>query len=58
MKNTVFNSLTKKDTIQEAKLRIKLYEALSPQDKISINFRYNYGENSYQEDLELVKNRE
>ncbi|WGU70220.1 ankyrin repeat domain-containing protein [Capnocytophaga canimorsus] len=47
-----------KDTIQEAKLRIKLYEALSPQDKISINFRYNYGENSYQEDLELVKNRE
>ncbi|MFJ1329916.1 ankyrin repeat domain-containing protein [Capnocytophaga canimorsus] len=47
-----------KDTIQEAKLRIKLYEALSPQDKISINFKYNYGENSYQEDLELVKNRE
>ncbi|MFK8274457.1 ankyrin repeat domain-containing protein [Capnocytophaga cynodegmi] len=47
-----------KDTLQEAKLRIKLYEALSPQDKISINFKYNYGENSYQEDLELVKNRE
>ncbi|WP_255317740.1 ankyrin repeat domain-containing protein [Capnocytophaga canimorsus] len=47
-----------KDTIQEAKLKIELYEALSPQDKISINFRYNYGENSYQEDLELIKNSE
>ncbi|GIJ96084.1 hypothetical protein CAPN001_06530 [Capnocytophaga stomatis] len=47
-----------KDTLQEAKLRIKLYEALSPQDKISINFKYNYGENSYQEDLEILKNKE
>ncbi|ATA90521.1 hypothetical protein CGC58_01345 [Capnocytophaga stomatis] len=47
-----------KDTLQEAKLRIKLYEALSPQDKISINFKYNAGENSYQEDLEFVKNSE
>ncbi|CEN37337.1 conserved hypothetical protein [Capnocytophaga canimorsus] len=47
-----------KDTLQEAKLRIKLYEELSPQDKISINFRYNYGENLYQKDLELIKNSE
>ena len=46
-----------KDTIQEAKLRIKLYEELSPQDKISINFKYNYGENSYQEDLEMINNK-
>ncbi|EKB56947.1 hypothetical protein HMPREF9700_02334, partial [Bergeyella zoohelcum CCUG 30536] len=46
-----------KDTIQEAKLRIKLYEELSPQDKISINFKYNYGENLYQKDLKRVNNK-
>ena len=44
-----------KDTIAEAKLRIKLYENLTPKDKISINFNNNYGENLYQEDLKKVK---
>ncbi|REC46857.1 ankyrin repeat domain-containing protein [Chryseobacterium pennipullorum] len=45
----------KKDLIEEAKLRIKLYENLSPKDKISINFDNNYGENLYREDLNRVK---
>lgn len=46
-----------KDTIEEAKLRIKLYENLSPKDKISVNFKKNYGENRYQEDLAIVKGK-
>ncbi|PKF73772.1 ankyrin repeat domain-containing protein [Chryseobacterium sp. PMSZPI] len=45
----------KQDTIAEAKLRIKLYENLSPKDKVSVNFYKNYGENLYQEDLKRVK---
>lgn len=45
----------KKDTIEEAKLRIKLYESLSPKDKVSINFNKNYGENRYQKDLKMIK---
>ncbi|REC41991.1 ankyrin repeat domain-containing protein, partial [Chryseobacterium pennipullorum] len=45
----------KKDLIEEAKLRIKLYENLSPKDKISINFNKNYGENLYLEDHKRVK---
>ncbi|MGC5746273.1 ankyrin repeat domain-containing protein [Chryseobacterium sp. NFX27] len=47
----------KKDTVEEAKLRIKLYENLSPKDKISVNFKKNYGENRYQEDLTIVKGK-
>ncbi|WP_264743352.1 ankyrin repeat domain-containing protein [Chryseobacterium oryctis] len=46
-----------KDTMEEARLRIKLYEHLSPQDKISINFKKNYGEKWYQKDLELVEGK-
>ncbi|MDH6253555.1 ankyrin repeat protein [Chryseobacterium sp. H1D6B] len=47
----------KKDTVEEAKLRIKLYENLSPKDKLSVNFSNNYGENLYQKDLKRVKGR-
>lgn len=46
-----------KDLVEEAKLRIKLYENLSPKDKISINFENNYGENRYQEDLAIVNGK-
>ncbi|WP_228376178.1 ankyrin repeat domain-containing protein [Chryseobacterium sp. BLS98] len=46
-----------KDTVAEAKLRIKLYENLSPKDKISVNFKKNYGENRYQQDLAIVKGK-
>lgn len=46
-----------KDTIEEAKLRIKLYENLSPKDKVSVNFKKNYGENRYQKDLAIVNGK-
>ncbi|MCJ7935023.1 MAG: ankyrin repeat domain-containing protein [Chryseobacterium sp.] len=47
----------KKDPLEEAKLRIKLYENLGPKDKISVNFNKNYGENLYQKDLNMVKGK-
>lgn len=43
-----------KDTIAEAKLRIKLYENLSGKDKKSLNFNKNYGENRYKMDKEIL----
>ncbi|MCD9618157.1 ankyrin repeat domain-containing protein [Chryseobacterium gleum] len=47
----------KKDTLEEAKLRIKQYESLSSKDKLSVNFKNNYGENLYQEDLNRIKGK-
>ncbi|SMO89137.1 Ankyrin repeat-containing protein [Chryseobacterium rhizoplanae] len=47
----------KKDTLEEAKLRIKQYESLNPKDKLSVNFKKNYGENLYQEDVNRVKGK-
>ncbi|WP_228379125.1 ankyrin repeat domain-containing protein [Chryseobacterium piperi] len=45
----------KKDLTAEAALRIKLYEKLDSNDKLSVNFNNNYGENQYKKDLELIK---
>jgi ankyrin repeat protein len=47
----------KKDTLEEAKLRIKQYELLSSKDRLSVNFKNNYGENLYQEDLNRIKGK-
>nr|WP_295874313.1 ankyrin repeat domain-containing protein [uncultured Chitinophaga sp.] len=44
----------KKDTIAEAALRIRLYEKLSPRDKVSVNFNNNYGETLYKADLARI----
>lgn len=43
-----------KDTIAEAKLRIKLYENLSKKDKKSLNFNKNYGVNRFKKDQEIL----
>lgn len=46
-----------KDPIAEAKLRMKLYDALNERDKRSINFNNNYGINRYHKDQEIVSGR-
>ena len=43
-----------KDTIAEAQLRMKLYDALNERDKRSVNFNGNYGINRYKKDQEIV----
>lgn len=43
-----------KDTIAEAQLRMKLYNALNERDKRSVNFNGNYGINRYKKDQEIV----
>lgn len=43
-----------KNEREEAKLRMELYEKLNVQDKKSVNFNKNYGENRYLEDQNLL----
>ena len=43
-----------KNEIEEAKLRVDLYEKLNERDKKSVNFNKNYGENRYIEDQNLL----
>jgi len=43
-----------KNEREEAKLRMELYEKLNEQDKKSVNFNKNYGENRYLEDQKLL----
>ena len=42
--------------IEMLKYSIQQYEDLSPRDKMVVNFRDNYGENKYKQDLEELKN--